>query len=121
MTPWEWLGTDNQKWGAFEARCNKFYKEGRLSRRKLELLLNKGNEYPENNPTELARVGARIGNFQQELIELFKRYGLEEPQTLFSNGKPVIQDKKREKDNSAITLSRKDITFLINSKSHSQT
>ena len=32
-----------------------------------------------------------------------------------------IQDKKREKDNSAITLSRKDITFLINSKSHSQT
>ncbi len=91
MTPWEWFGTDNQKWNAFEARCNKFYREGNLSRRKLELLLNKGNEYPENNPTELARVGARIGNFQQELIELFKRYGLEEPQTLFSNGKPVIQ------------------------------
>lgn len=91
LTPWEWLGIDNQKWDAFEARCNKFYREGKLSGRKLELLLNKSNEYPENNPTELTRVGARIGNFQQELIGLFKRYGLEEPQTLFNNGKPIIQ------------------------------
>ena len=91
MTPWEWLRNDNARWEDFLARCNKLYGEGRLNRRKLELLLNKSNEYPDNNPTELARVGARIGNFQQEIINLFKRYGIGEPQTLFEKGKPIIQ------------------------------
>ncbi len=91
MTPWEWLHGDDAKWQVFSDRCNEFYKKGRLTKRKLELLLNKSGEYPENNPTELAKVGARIGNFQTELIELFNKYGIESPQTLFMKGKPIIQ------------------------------
>lgn len=90
-TPWEWLYPDSERWQQFIARCNEFYKKGRLTGRKLEILLNKYSDYPGNNPTELARVGGRVGNFQLELIDLIKKHGIEEPQTLYQEGKPIIQ------------------------------
>ena len=90
-TPWEWLNDNTAKWQEFESRVTDFYKSGRITLRKMELLLNKEAEFPGDNPTELARTGARINNFIAELNGLLKKHGVPETQTLFERGKPLVQ------------------------------
>ncbi|MEM3180926.1 MAG: HNH endonuclease domain-containing protein [Candidatus Micrarchaeaceae archaeon] len=90
-TPWEWLHEDSSKWEAFKSRVEMLYKKGRITERKKELLLNKSNEFPGDNPTELARVSARINSFILEINKMLKKHGLPEAQTLFERGKPIVQ------------------------------
>jgi len=90
-TPWEWLHEDPVKWQEFENRVMRLYRSGKITERKKELLLNEGSEFPMDNPTELARAGARVNNFIADLNELLKKHGLPEAQTLFENGKPIVQ------------------------------
>ncbi|MEM3829684.1 MAG: HNH endonuclease domain-containing protein, partial [Conexivisphaerales archaeon] len=90
-TPWEWLHEDSRKWEEFKKRVETLYKRGRITKRKKELLLNESNEFPGDNPTELARVSARINNFILEINEMLKKHGLPEAQTLFEQGKPIVQ------------------------------
>ncbi|MEM4097839.1 MAG: HNH endonuclease domain-containing protein [Candidatus Micrarchaeaceae archaeon] len=90
-SPWEWFGEDSSKWEAFKSRVEMLYKKGRITERKKELLLNKSNEFPGDNPTELARVSARINSFVLEINGMLKQHGLPEAQTLFEYGKPIVQ------------------------------
>lgn len=85
------MHSEPQKWAEFEKRVLSLYRSGKISLRKKELLLNKNQEFPWDNPTELARTGARINSFISELNELLKKHGLAEAQTLFQNGKPLVQ------------------------------
>jgi len=90
-TPWEWLRNDPVKWQEFENRVMHLYNSGKITERKKELLLNKKQEFPTDNPTELARAGARVNNFIADLNELLKKHSLPEAQTLFENDKPIVQ------------------------------
>ncbi|OJI07263.1 MAG: hypothetical protein BK997_03320 [Candidatus Micrarchaeum sp. ARMAN-1] len=90
-TPWEWMHDNPEKWKAFERRVAEFYKKGRINERKRELLLNKGTEYPGDNPTELARGGARVNNFITEFNDRLKTHGVQELQTIFERNKPIVQ------------------------------
>jgi len=90
-TPWEWLHDDPVKWQEFKNRVMRLYSSGKITERKKELLLNEGSEFPMDNPTELARAGARVNNFIADLNEMLKKHGLPEAQTLFEKGKPIVQ------------------------------
>ena len=90
-TPWEWFGSDTKRWVEFEKRVNNLYKKKEISERKKEILLNKSNEYPGLNPTDLSRVPSTLSDFAESIRKMFVKYGYEEPQTLIQKGKPIIQ------------------------------
>ena len=90
-TPWEWFGQDEKRWSEFEKRVNSLYRKKKISERKREILLNKSNEYPGLNPTDLSRIPSTLSDFVESIRDMFVKYGYEEPQTLLQKGKPIIQ------------------------------
>ncbi len=87
-TPYQWI--EKGKFEEFRDRVDKFFELGYINLRKKEILLYEGNEYPDN-PTELARTGARVSSFIYELSDMLEKHGLDRPQTLFEKGKPIVQ------------------------------
>lgn len=88
-TPWHWKGEgDRQWWQEFERRVRKLS----LPVRKQRILLSTENLYPEN-PTALARAGARPRAFIEELKTMLGRHGVKRDQIAdnYEEGKIVIQ------------------------------
>jgi len=88
-TPWRWKGeADRQWWQEFERRVRKLP----LPMRKQRILLSADEFYPEN-PTALARAGARPRAFIEELKKMLGRHSVERDQIAdnYEEGKLVIQ------------------------------
>jgi hypothetical protein len=86
QTPFEWLGSTAQ-WGAFREHVQGL----KIGERKKKILLNETDQYPESDPTPLARVGARPRQFLVALRELFRKYGLTPPRADYHLGEPLLQ------------------------------
>lgn len=89
QTPWRWKGeADKQWWQEFEKRVRKLP----LPLRKQRILLSAEDIYPEN-PTALARAGARPRAFIEELKTMLERHGVRRDQIAdnYEEGKLVIQ------------------------------
>lgn len=86
--PGEWLRYGSDEWRVFETRVKSMSK---LPEFKKQLLLSEPGKDFLDDPTPLARVGARWRVFVVDLIKLFKKYGVPEPQILYETGKPLIQ------------------------------
>lgn len=89
-TPFEWIssnGGDAARWGSFK---NHVMKLG-LPERKKAILLNETNEYPEADPTALARIGSRPRQFVVALRAIFEKRGLPAPRYDYRVGEPLIQ------------------------------
>ncbi|MDI6784584.1 MAG: hypothetical protein QME64_10890, partial [bacterium] len=87
LTPFEWFGNDNQRWAEFEQRVNSLP----LSPRKKDILLSKDIDHFPDDPTPLARAGARPRQFMMLIQELFRKYKVEPPTINYELGKPYIQ------------------------------
>jgi len=89
QTPWRWKGEPDRKWWQeFEKRVRKLP----LPLRKQQILLSTEDIYPEN-PTALARAGARPRAFIEELKTMLERHGVKRDQIAdnYEEGKLVIQ------------------------------
>lgn len=84
-TPWEWLGT--AKWADFERRVAGL----KLWDRKRDILLSDKPDYPESDPTSLARIGARPRQFIVALGKLFENYRVPQPRADYKIGEPLVQ------------------------------
>lgn len=87
-TPWEWKGQDSKWWERFKNRVQ----ELPLPQRKKDLLLSKEDSFLDN-PTALARAGARTRQFVQDLKNMLIRHGIPEEKiaTNYKHNKLVIQ------------------------------
>lgn len=83
--PREWLS--GLEWQDFEKRVATLPLP---EFKKMLLLLKQGENFPDD-PSSLARVGARTGAFVEQLQELFKGYGVEPPELTYVLGKPHVQ------------------------------
>ena len=86
-TPFEWLSTSNGHWPFF----SNYVKNLHISERKKKILLNETAEYPEGDPSPLARIGGRPRQFVVALTELFERYGVLAPRLDYQIGEPLVQ------------------------------
>jgi len=93
-TPCQWLhGPDSLHWKLFQEHVRNLP----LAEAKKRILLsldaqgNHTDDYPEDDPTPLARIGARPRQFVVKLGELFARYGVEPPRIYYELGKPLMQ------------------------------
>jgi hypothetical protein len=88
-TPYEWLqnGGGNGHWNTFRQHIENL----KLAERKRRILLNESNEYPEGDPTSLARVGARPRQFVVALRKLFRSYGVPLPRLDYTLNEPLVQ------------------------------
>jgi len=86
-TPYEWLVSGNGHWLTFSQCVNKLA----VSERKKKILLNETGEYPDNDPSSLARIGARPRQFVVALARLFQRYGVAAPRLDYRIGEPLVQ------------------------------
>lgn len=86
-TPYEWLNGDPVRWGQFEEHVRKLP----VPEAKKKVLLSIGPEYPEDDPTPLARAGARPRQFVVHLAEIFRRYEVEPPQIHYELDRPLVQ------------------------------
>lgn len=84
-TPWEWLGAS--KWPEFEQHLSRL----KFADRKTAILKTESAEYPEGDPTALARIGARPRQFIVALGKLFAKYGVARPRADFQLGEPFVQ------------------------------
>lgn len=90
LTPWEWLGV-NGRWNDFKPRVHSL----QMPVLKKELLLkefSKEDEFPEN-PTALARAGARVTQFIELIKDMLEEHGVDKSfiATNYEHGKIVIQ------------------------------
>ena len=84
--PSEWIQYGSESWRHFEARVNALRS---LPERKKQLLLARDLDEAEQvlaDPTSLAHVGARPRAFIAELIEIFRKYGVEPPRVDYQLG-----------------------------------
>lgn len=86
--PSEWIKYNSPEWESFKVRINDLTRIP--DAKKLLLLLPPGSSFPDD-PTPLARTGARSSAFAQELGEMFKRYGVPIPSIEYIVGNPQIQ------------------------------
>lgn len=86
--PSEWIKYNSPDWELFKARVNSL--PGIPDAKKHLLLLPPGSSFPDD-PTPLARTGARPNAFAQELITMFKKYGILAPSIEYVVGRPHIQ------------------------------
>ncbi len=86
-TPWQWFGSDAQRWETFKSRVETLP----LPSRKKEVLLNEADEFPGGDPTPFARVGARPRQFVKAVRDMFIRYGVPPPELFVQHGTPHIQ------------------------------
>lgn len=112
-TPYEWLnhGIKNGSWIAFQ----KFVHGLKIAERKKRILLNESNEYPEGDPTLLARVGARPRQFVLALRKIFRKYSVPLPRLDYKLNEPLVQ-RVRGKETHDLRLSwfvtdRGDVNF----------
>lgn len=90
-TPYEWLGGDPKKWAEYRRRVENIkLPKQELKDRKHDILLNEKDHYPDN-PTPLARAGARYRQFVTEISALFRKYGVAPPTLEYKSGVPHIQ------------------------------
>ena len=87
QTPFEWLAGPDGRWGLFQEHVGKL----KILERKARILLNELGEYPESDPTALARVGARPRQFVVALRNLFAKYGVTPPRHDYHAGAPLVQ------------------------------
>ncbi|HUY14958.1 MAG TPA: hypothetical protein VMX16_15215 [Terriglobia bacterium] len=86
-TPYQWFGDRSGQWQAFEARVQKL----KIPERKKKILLNQTDEYPEGDPTPLARVGSRPRQFVVALRKMFEKHGVAPPRLDYHLGEPLVQ------------------------------
>jgi hypothetical protein len=87
QTPYEWLAASNGKWRVFSQYVNNL----KISERKKRILLNETGEYPEGDPSPLARIGARPRQFVVALTKLFKKYNVAAPRLDYKIGERLVQ------------------------------
>ncbi|OGH57617.1 MAG: hypothetical protein A3I06_03980 [Candidatus Lindowbacteria bacterium RIFCSPLOWO2_02_FULL_62_12] len=87
-SPWEWFGNIDQRWREFEDRVKKLP----APQRKKAILLSRESAYPEN-PTALARVGARTKEFIGRIKQMLLANGVKENEIAdnYEKDKIVIQ------------------------------
>ena len=86
-TPFEWPSANNGHWPAF----SQYVKNLKIAERKKQLLLNETGEYPEGDPSSLARIGARPRQFAVALTKLCQKYEVPAPRLDYQLGHPLIQ------------------------------
>lgn len=88
-TPYEWMGngTQNGHWEGFQ----KFVQNLKISERKKRILLSESSEFPEGDPTPLARIGARPRQFIVALRKMFRKYGVPLPRLDYVLNEPLVQ------------------------------
>ncbi|HEX5426139.1 MAG TPA: RRXRR domain-containing protein [Candidatus Acidoferrales bacterium] len=86
-TPFEWLTANNGPWRTFL----QYLKGLRIHERKKRILMNETAEYPEGDPSPLARIGARPRQFFVAITKLFNKYRVSAPRLDYRVGQPLVQ------------------------------